>query len=206
LPGVPVAVIPNGVRIPPAISDRRSPARLNILYIGRIDPKKGIENLLRGFQQIRLDLGKPAILTIAGGGRADYVAKIAALVDTLDLQECVTMTGMVEGADKRRLFEEADLAVAPSHTENFGMVVAEALAHGVPVIASRGMPWRRLEEMDCGLWIDNSPNSIADGIHRLVQSPLREMGARGRQWMIEEFSWDLVAAKMEKLYHQQVRA
>jgi glycosyltransferase involved in cell wall biosynthesis len=133
LPDVPIAVIPNGVRIPHDVSDRRDPARLNILYLGRIDPKKGIENLLLGLKRVRSSIERPVALTIAGGGRADYVGKIRGLIDALGLRECVTMPGMVEGEVKLRLFEQADLAVAPSHTENFGMVVAEALAHGIPV-------------------------------------------------------------------------
>jgi glycosyltransferase involved in cell wall biosynthesis len=112
----------------------------------------------------------------------------------------VTFVGQVSGQTKRHFFEAIDLAVVPSHTENFGIVVAEALAHGVPVVASKGMPWQRLEERGCGLWVDNSPASIAHAIRQMTGAPLAEMGRRGREWMIEEFSWERVARDMCEVY------
>jgi glycosyltransferase involved in cell wall biosynthesis len=72
------------------------------------------------------------------------------------------LVGEVLSEAKKRLFENSDVAVVPSHTENFAIVVAEALAHGVPVIASMGTPWNRLDEMKCGLWVDNDAVSLAD--------------------------------------------
>jgi len=80
------------------------------------------------------------------------------------------------------------------------MVVAEALAYGVPVIVSKGTPWKRLEEIGCGLWVDNDPESLAKSIEQMSRMPLREMGQRGREWMAKEFSWPLIAEKMTDLY------
>ena len=79
-------------------------------------------------------------------------------------------------------------------------MVAEALAHALPVIAGRGTPWQGVEQHGCGLWIDNSPESIAAAITRLRSAPRREMGMRGREWMQREFSWDTIGARMLDVY------
>src|SRR5262249_42256134 len=153
-------------------------------------PKKGIENLLEAHHRINGRLSLNSCLTIAGAGEQDYTEAINALIHDLGLSRHVKMTGHVEGQAKTRLFENADLVVVPSYTENFGLVVAEALAHGVPVITSRGTPWNRVEEIGCGLWVDNDPDSLAQAIERISSMPLQDMGLRGREWMQREFAWD----------------
>jgi glycosyltransferase involved in cell wall biosynthesis len=82
------------------------------------------------------------------------------------------------------------------------MVVAEALAHGVPVIASRRSPWMRVEEVGCGLWVDNGQESLASAIRKMSGMPLVEMGRLGRRWMEAEFSWDRRADEMIGLYRR----
>ena len=110
------------------------------------------------------------------------------------------LTGEVLADAKERVFQNADLCVVPSFTENFAIVVAEALARAVPVIASHGTPWQAVEPHGCGVWIDNSPESLAAAIARLRSGPLREMGARGREWMQRDFSWDTIGARMMAVY------
>jgi glycosyltransferase involved in cell wall biosynthesis len=90
----------------------------------------------------------------------------------------------------------------PSYTENFAIVVAEALAHGVPVIASKGTPWSRLEEMKCGLWVDNDPETLARAIRSISGMSLQHMGFIGREWMRKEFSWRSVTDQMLGLYRR----
>jgi len=70
------------------------------------------------------------------------------------------------------------------------------------VIASKGTPWSRLEEMKCGLWVDNDPEALAGAIRSINSMPLQEMGLRGRKWMQNEFSWRSVAKQMLDLYHR----
>jgi glycosyltransferase involved in cell wall biosynthesis len=112
----------------------------------------------------------------------------------------VTFHGPVSGEVKERQFAEADVCVVPSYKENFCMVVAESLAHGVPVVASLGTPWSRLEEMGCGLWVSNEEDQLAAAIDRIGEMTLREMGARGRDWMVRDFSWQTVADRMMAEY------
>ena len=110
------------------------------------------------------------------------------------------MLGDIRGEEKQRMFERTDVVVAPSFTENFAIVVAEALAHGAAVIASTGTPWKEVERVGCGLWVANDPASIADAISKINSMPIAEMGERGRRWMAADFSWEKCASEMIALY------
>lgn len=204
LPRAQAVVVPNGVQVPAdsTVRDWLPHGRLRLMYFGRLSPKKGVENLLEASQLLKHE---DVALTIYGTGEAEYVDRLRALAARLNLPEgTVTFAGHVDGAARDAAFAEADLCVVPSYTENFCMVVAEALAHGVPVIASRGTPWQAVEYHDCGLWVDNSPEELARAIDRLRGMDLMAMGARGREWMRREFSWDVVAADMMRVYRSLV--
>lgn len=200
LPGVEVAVISNGIEILEKVTHIHGEGMLRLLYLGRLHPKKGIENLLAACAMLNNDSGFPWSLTIAGAGDPGYTRNIRARIKELALSGRVRMVGWVAGEAKQKLFHKADILVVPSFTENFGIVVAEALAHGVPVIASKGTPWSRMEDIGCGLWLGNDPASLKEGIERMSRMPLREMGLSGREWMKREFSWSRVAESMMALY------
>jgi glycosyltransferase involved in cell wall biosynthesis len=144
-------------------------------------------------------------LAIAGGGKPAYVAQIKKQIVAYGLNERVRMVGEVLGDAKKKLFENSDVALVPSYKENFGIVVAESLAHGIPVIASRGTPWGGLEQKGCGLWVENDPETLASAIRRISTMPMRTMGLRGREWMRRDFSWRSVANQMLDLYRESVR-
>ena len=171
-----------------------------LLYIGRLNPKKGIENLLHALKLLN---GRET-LSICGGGATGYVASLERLVHDLGLDQRVSFRGHIEGAEKSEAFWNADVCIVPSFTENFGMVVAEALAHAVPVVVSRGAPWRGVLEHGCGLWVDNDPATLADAITAMRDRDLQAMGQSGRRWMELEFSWPSVAAAMRGLYQRLV--
>jgi len=203
-PGACVAVVPNGVELPPRFEHRDGSACFRLLFLGRLDPKKGIENLLTACQRLG-HLERPWSLTIAGAGDAAYRSSLEEQTRHLGLRERVIFAGEVRGQAKADLFAASDLAVFPSHTENFAMVVAEALAHGVPVIASKGTPWSGVEAHGCGFWVENNPATLAATIERMSTMPLLEMGVRGRQWMEQEFAWEIVAREMLELYGKLLR-
>lgn len=200
MPGIDLAVIPNGVAVPEALSHTPGNGVLRLLYIGRLHPIKGIENLLRACRILNDRYGCGWVLTIAGAGDPVYAKSLRELTAGLGVGDRVTFTGEVTGEAKRKLFQDSDLLILPSFSENFGLVAAEALAHGVPVIAGSGTPWAELEKRGCGLWVDNSPESLAAAIDRIASKPLQEMGARGRRWMREEFGWETIAERMLGLY------
>ncbi|TRX01779.1 glycosyltransferase [Candidatus Methylobacter oryzae] len=204
IPKAKAAIVPNGVEIPNAMSQRSwvPEGKLRLLYLGRLAPKKGIENLLHAMAILN---DQTVILSIHGTGDAVYARNLCDLANKLGiLNKNVFFVGHVDGNPKTQAFYHADACVVPSHTECFCMVVAEALAHGVPVIASHGTPWADLETKHCGLWVGNSPESLAQAITGIRSMELAAMGNRGREWMKQEFSWSSVAHNMLKLYKEIV--
>jgi glycosyltransferase involved in cell wall biosynthesis len=198
-PALRTAIIPNGVDVPETLDRKPRNGALRLVFLGRLHPKKGIENLLQACAMLT---EFPWSLVIAGKGDAEYTASLRRRAADLKIVERVTMSGEVVGDAKKATLESADLAVFPSFTENFGIVVAEALAHGVPVIASTATPWSEVERRDCGLWVDNDPVTVRNAILRISRMPLCEMGMRGRQWMSAEFSWDRAAAATKAIYSE----
>jgi glycosyltransferase involved in cell wall biosynthesis len=198
----PCVVIPNAVAVPDRINRDDAGGLLRMLFIGRLHPKKGIDKLLDACALLPSSLDW--CLTIVGSGDPRYTIDLRSRIEQLRLQARVHMLGLLAGEEKKRAFERCDLAVFPSQTENFGMVVAEALAHGVPVIASKGTPWRRVQEVGCGMWVENDPRTIANAIVKMSTQPLAEMGARGRAWVRREFSWDDSAGRMLTVFNDLI--
>jgi glycosyltransferase involved in cell wall biosynthesis len=200
MPGLRQALIPNGVVVPGTGQRTWRPhGRLRLLFLGRLDPKKGVENLLAALPLLR---SAQAELTIRGAGDARYLRSLEDLAGRLALIDRVHFGGYADDAAKHAAFMSADLCVVPSHTENFGLVIAEALAHGVPVIASRGTPWRELPARGCGMWVDNSPQSLALAIDELCGRDLEMMGRRGREWMQRDYQWAAIAERTIELYRE----
>ncbi len=203
-PDLKTVVIPNGMEVPEKILHEPIDGVLRLLYLGRLHPIKGIENLLVSCKMLNDNSKVIWSLAIAGNGDPGYIEKIRARIKALKLEQYVRIVEEVRGETKKSYFENSDIVVVPSYTENFGMVVAEALAHGLPVIASKGTPWKRMEEMGCGLWVDNDPESLAKAVERMSTMPLREMGERGRRWMQNDFTWESRAKDMNKLYQSLI--
>jgi glycosyltransferase involved in cell wall biosynthesis len=193
-------IVPHGVDVPEGVSHEPGTGALRLMFLGRLHPKKGIENLLDACALLPASFAWS--LEVVGAGERKYEQALRAKIEALRLGDRVKMCGLLTGDAKRRAFERADVAVFPSYTENFGMVVPEALAHGVPVISSKGMPWSRVEEVGCGLWVDNDARTIASAIIRMREMDLLGMGTRGREWVKQEFSWNAAAAQMIRVYEE----
>ncbi len=206
LPGTPAVVIPNGVEVPEATVHHPSTGGTRFVFVGRLDPIKGLENLLAACARVRVDPTAPRFrLTIAGAGQATYEGSLRALTTELGLAPVVEFVGPVDEAGRTRLFERSDCLVLPSHSENFGLVVVEAMAHGLAVIASRGTPWAALPSVRAGFWTDNAPESLAAAMLEAARSDLREMGAHARAYATERFSWSHVAERMLATYERMIR-
>ena len=197
----PVALIPNGVEVPQLIGDVNGSRKKQVLFLSRIHPTKGIENLLRVWSSIEQNHAEWH-LVITGVGAPEYEACLKEMSHSLRVQR-VRWAGPMYGAEKTKLYQESSLFVLPSYSENFGMVVAEALANGCPAIVSRGAPWAALEPEGCGWWVDNSVPTLAaalDAAMQLPQGQLAAMGLRGRAWMERDFGWNAIGKKMDAAY------
>jgi glycosyltransferase involved in cell wall biosynthesis len=204
-PKLRAVVIRNGVDVPQNPRRSASNGELRLLYLGRLHPIKGIESLLMACGIVN-SLSTDWHLHIAGTGSASYVDFLKSKVQELGLSRQVEFVGELFEEQKEALFAQSDVALVPSHVENFGIVVAESLAHAVPVIASKGTPWIGLETNRCGLWVDNDPESLATAIRRIRTLPLQEMGRRGREWMEKDFSWDAVSGEILTVYRECIRS
>ncbi|QQR89119.1 MAG: glycosyltransferase [Myxococcales bacterium] len=201
--GVQVSVVPNGVDLPSLRMRWDSRSKKRIAFLGRLDPIKGLENLLEACHLLlESSSAKTWQLDIYGGGPEAYQLKLASQLGQLGLSNAVTLRGPVARSEKSAVFSEMDLFVLPSVSENVGLVVVEALAHGVPVIASKGSPWKILEEKRCGWWTDNTPASLANAIAAALNEDLPEWGDRGRTLVEQDFSWDSVATKLAEIYQR----
>lgn len=176
--GVRVVHIPNLIEMPELL-ERSDDGYL--LFIGRIDPKKGIDNLIHALSLSKEFLASNVVLKVAGGGANEYVRELKQLVSTLGLDERVDFVGQVEGEAKQQLLANASWTFMPSISENFGVVVLESLAQNTPVIASTGTPWENLEDKKVGFWIDNAAESLAETINNIIlMSPDEYAGYRER--------------------------
>jgi glycosyltransferase involved in cell wall biosynthesis len=199
-------IIPNGIDIPDLPPAPPQDGCFKILFIGRLDPKKGLENLISSLPSLAEHGVSKWRLTIVGDGVPAYVARLRELVSETGTGAQVEFSGDLRGQDKYMAFANSHVVAVPSHTENFANVVAEALAHARPVIASRATPWREIERHDCGLWVDNDSASLASAIAAISSRDRLEMGRRGRQWMTDSFSWPEQARRMLSLYQELVAA
>jgi len=208
----PIAVIPNGIEIPAesatvsrALLEEKFPelrGRRWLVFLSRLHPKKGVLELLRVWQRLRAEFPDWQ-LVLAGPSLDGYDATVRAAVHELRLADCVTLPGMLAGDLKESAWSGAELYVLPTYSENFGVAVAEALAHGVPALTTHGAPWRGLAEHGCGWWIDMTEAELAAALAAALRLPAderRAMGARGRAWMARDFSWAGIAAQMESAY------
>jgi glycosyltransferase involved in cell wall biosynthesis len=199
-------VIPNGIDVPPIPPPSPKDDRLRLLFIGRLDPKKGLENLISAVSLLLKCRSSNSCLKIVGNGDPKYVASLQRLVAEAGIGNQIDFCGHLDGEQKYQAFAGCDVVVVPSHTENFGMVVAEALAHARPVIVSRGTPWSEVEKRRCGLWVENDPASLASAIQQIYSADRLAMGLRGREWMVSDFSWHEQARRMIELYEHMMRA
>ncbi|OWX99683.1 hypothetical protein B6V75_18225 [Thioclava sp. F1Mire-8] len=197
----PVAIIPNGIDIPPFQLKNGDRARRTVLCLGRIHPKKGIERLIHAWAKIEAE-NVDWQLHIVGPSEKGHTEELKSVVASLGLSR-VFFKGAIYGNEKQDAYASADLFVLPTRHENFGMVVAEALAHGTPVICTKGAPWEGMEREGCGWWVDHNPNDIAAALTEAMDHPIQklsEMGMKGRKWMERDFSWNNVAADMAAVY------
>lgn len=197
----PIAFIPHGIDLPAMPGATRFRPYRTLLFLGRIHPTKGVDRLLAAWRALHDDYADWR-LVVAGTGEPRYVRYVHQLVHELKLKR-VELPGPLFGADKAAAYFEAELFVLPTHSENFGMAIAEALAHGCPVIVGKGAPWQGIERENCGWWISNEIDELAATLGCAMARPreaLKEMGSRGRSWMAREFGWDTIGCRMADAY------
>lgn len=195
LPNTSTFILPNIVDLPLDLPEKkRAGMGLRLMFLSRLHVKKGVELLL----DVMKLLPPNVILDIYGDGDPSYVDNLKEM--GRELGSRVTFHGHVEGEAKSNAFRNADIFVLPSYSENFGIVIAEALAHGVPVVTTDTTPWKRLDINECGRCVPAKVETILDAICDLAGQDLQKAGELGRLWVAEEFSSDAVTLRLAQAY------
>jgi glycosyltransferase involved in cell wall biosynthesis len=208
----PAAVIPNGIDLPDTASapprehlTARYPELKNrqwLLSMSRLHPKKGVFELLtawRGLEKKFPDWH----LVLAGPDLDGYGRVLRDAVHDTGLVDRVTFTGMLVEEDKACALSNAGLFVLATHSENFGLVIGEALAFGTPVITTHAAPWHDLETRGCGWWIENKPETLVTTLAQAMSLSIDErcaMGRKGRQLVADKYDWHRVGEQMKTAY------
>jgi len=205
-PSVRVVVVPNGTTVPFGANSALGtlPIRPRIGFVGRLHPIKALERLIDSANLLR-SAGHVFEMALAGPTvDSSYRRLLERRILETKLTGIVSLVGALDEVALRTFYESCRVVVIPSHSENFCNVVVEALAHGVPVVASRGTPWSLLEQCGAGAWVANDALSLAESIGPFLAggSAAAEAGRRGRQLVLEHFGWDSIARAMGALYYE----
>lgn len=208
----PFTIIPNGInpddfrdlpvttvveKVWPCLKNKRI-----VLFLSRLSKEKGLDMLLRIWRRISQRHPR-ALLVIAGPDDRGYEKIIRKIIQDEQLSRSVLMVGNVTGQKKLMLYSRSDVFVLPSYSENFGNVVAEALVCGVPVVTTKGTPWKDIENFDCGRWVPVNEGAIEEALISLLDmssTARATMGRRGRDLICKYYTWDIAAKKMITVY------
>jgi glycosyltransferase involved in cell wall biosynthesis len=197
----PVAIIPHGIEVGAVKKSEPKNGKLVVISLGRIHRKKGLINLVNAWSQLT-ERYPNWILKIVGPDEGGHTQELRCLVRNLNLNS-VQILPAVYGNEKAAMMEAASLFVLPSFSENFALTVGESLALGVPVIATKGTPWEGLEIENCGWWIDVGIEPLAQALDTAMALPetsRQELGHRGRNWMLRDFTWLNAAKQSMEVY------
>jgi glycosyltransferase involved in cell wall biosynthesis len=211
-----VAVVPNGVNeaefrepLGDAGAWLRNAASLKpddgpiIGCLGRVHRKKALDRLVGAVSVLRAQWPRLHAV-IAGPDDDDEQARLQGEARARGVADCVHFLGPIYDA-RIAFLGGLDVFVLPSEDENFGNVIAEALAAGTPVVASRSCPWPELVEQRCGRWIDATTDQVAAAVGELISEGARAAGLRGREFVLRSRTATQTAVAMRELYRSAVR-
>lgn len=211
--GNPTAIIPNALDVEKfsvnpehgAMALEKFPqlqGRRISLFLSRIHPKKGLLNLAEVWGKLSREFPDWSVV-IAGPDENGHQREVQDALEQHKCADSVHFIGSVDGELKSSLYAASDLFVLPTFSENFGIVVAEALASGCPVITTTGTPWSELQDRDCGWYIDTGVEPLLESWGQamgLTPGQRMEMGGRGRKLVEERYSWAGAARQMKAVY------
>ena len=201
----PIAIVPNGIDMSEyqcRSSEEKCRVKKQILFLSRIHKKKGIELLIKAWERLH-DKYPEWSVVIAGNGEEAYIDYLKDIISGNGLDKCVKIIPPAFGEAKHKLYCESSLFVLPTYSENFGMVIAEAMSCGVPVITTNGTPWQELNDKSLGWCIDLSLENLVLTITHAIDlgtDALFDMGQRGSMYVQRSYEYTQVAAKNKQVY------
>lgn len=208
----PIAIIPNGIDTPLIVPDNQvesiyrdlkiQPTKRYCLFMSRIHQKKGIAELLAAWKDIHKQFPDWNLI-IAGTDMTQYLKEAASVLNN-DLDKYrITYVGHADPTTKEVLFSVSELFILPSFTENFGIVIGEALIRGKPVITTNAVPWSIVKEKNLGWLCDPNSDSIREVLNNALMEDseaLAVRGARAIPLIIKQYSWSTIGAQMQQFY------
>ena len=205
---IPLAV--EGAPVPSrATVEQHFPGLINsdvVLYLSRIDPKKNLEGLLRGFALCAP--GRPRLsLLVVGDGPTTYLSSLHRLARELGIEQKILWAGHLTGEPKAAAFGAASVFALPSYSENFGIAAVEALAAGVPAVLSEGVAIAAdAREAGAALVTTTAPDSIAEAISTLIDDAgaRQQMSDIARAFAEQNYSVSAMGRSLFDLYNDVV--
>lgn len=208
----PVVVVPNGLNTHPHMDQaarERFRAKYNIptdrlivLYLGRLDPKKGIDLLLNAAGNVAKEL--PSFHAIVAGSDlgSGYRARLEAIAQQTGRADRTAFVGELKGADKHDAFSAADLFALTSHSEGQPIAVLEALGYGLPVLITTGCNLADVQSTGAGIVVPDAIPDIGAALRRMIgDTKLRsDCATRARELAETKFAWPVIARQMLQMY------
>jgi glycosyltransferase involved in cell wall biosynthesis len=207
----PLVIVPNGIHredftsFPsPEIFYREFPETRHktlIIFLGRIDPKKGLDLLAPAFAQAHAKFPETHLI-VAGPDNTGFLSTAESYFMKAGCKNAVTFTGMLTGTLKYASLAAANIYVAPSYSEGFSMSVLEGMAAGLPCVITTGCNFPEAGMANAASIVDINVDQIANALLQLLQEPIlaKEMGDRARQFILDNYTWDSIATKMLSIY------
>ena len=171
------------------------------LFLGRIHPKKGLDLLIRAFCKV-VKTCPNTVLIIAGPDETGYRKQLEDLLSAAQQLDNCIFTGMLQPSERLSALAAADIFVLPSYSEGFPIAPIEALAAGLPVILTDACNIPDIEQEGCGIIVNTETDSLSEAMVRLANNRelARQMGTRGRQLALANYTWDRIATRMTQVY------
>ena len=179
-----------------------------ILFLSRLSPQKGLDLLIPAFAKFAATDSTGAMLVLAGPDSGGYETMVRGWVKEHRLGSRVLFTGLLHGADRVAALRDAEILALPSRHENFGIVVAESLAAGTPVLISNEVNiWREIEAAGAGGVVEPNIEAVEAGLRKWMSDADHRRGAgeKGRAFVFERYDWAKIARKWKGHYASIIR-
>lgn len=169
--------------------------KIYFMFLGRIVHNKGIHYIINSAKSLELKNKNIEILVVGGIEEQRYY-------NNLEKLDNIHFLGMLDGQDKHTIFSISSLFILPSLGENFGMAIAEAMTYKLPIITTKGTPWKEIEDNNAGWWVELNQDNINNTIIEAITSSKKQLSIKGQNAyeIIKNYTWDVQAIKMMNCY------
>ncbi len=195
-----IALIPNGIAMPEILPQKQESKHKTALFLSRLHPVKGLLTLIRAWSTLSPENW---VLKIVGPNENNYKTVLEKEIIKLNAGSSITLSGSISDADKWQEYINADFFVLPSLSENFGIVIGEALACGTPVITTNDTPWQQIEDYQCGWCINRGEDALIKALDEAIslsKNQRQDMGKQGQKLIFEKYNWQDIANQMNAVY------